>query len=56
LRWLDETAEPLAAVLRPGNAGANNAADHMRLLGEAINALPGDYQSGHRPSSGRPST
>ncbi|MEZ5409837.1 MAG: IS1380 family transposase [Acidimicrobiales bacterium] len=46
--WLDETAEPLAAMLRPGNAGANNAADHVRLLGEAIDALPGDYQDGHR--------
>lgn len=47
--WLDETAEPLAAMLRPGNAGANNAADHMRLLCEAIDALPGHYQQGHRP-------
>ncbi len=47
--WLDETAEPLAAMLRPGNAGANNAADHVRLLGEAIDALPGHYQDGHRP-------
>ncbi len=47
--WLDETAEPLAALLRPGNAGANNAADHVRLLGEAIDALPEHYQEGHRP-------
>jgi hypothetical protein len=47
--WLDETTEPFAAMLRPGNAGANNIGDHVRLLGEAIDALPADYQAGHRP-------
>lgn len=45
--WLDETAEPLAAILRPGNAGANDAADHVQLLGEAVDALPVGYQAGH---------
>ena len=29
LCYLAETGEPLAAVLRPGNAGANTAADHF---------------------------
>jgi hypothetical protein len=30
----------LAWMLRPGSAGSNTAADHLRLLGEAIAALP----------------
>lgn len=46
--WLDETAEPLAAMLRPGNAGANCAADHVTLLAEAIEALPLEYRAGHQ--------
>jgi Transposase DDE domain group 1 len=36
----DNTGEPLAWMLRPGSAGSNTAADHLRLLGEAIEALP----------------
>jgi hypothetical protein len=36
----DNTAEPLAWMLRPGSAGSNTAADHLRLLEEAITALP----------------
>ena len=32
--------EPLAWMLRPGSAGSNTAADHLRILGEAIAALP----------------
>src|SRR5215470_619987 len=28
-RYLDESGEALAAILRPGNAGANTAADHI---------------------------
>ena len=36
----DNVAEPLAWMLRPGSAGSNTAADHLRLLGEAIAALP----------------
>ena len=27
-------------MLRPGSAGSNTAADHLRLLGDAIAALP----------------
>jgi Transposase DDE domain group 1 len=30
LVWLDNTNEALAGLLRPGNAGANTAADHIR--------------------------
>jgi hypothetical protein len=36
----DNVAEPLAWMLRPGSAGSNTAADHLRLLGEAVAALP----------------
>jgi hypothetical protein len=30
--YLDESGEALAAILRPGNAGANTAADHIAAL------------------------
>ena len=32
--------EVLAGILRPGNAGANNAADHLRVLELALEQLP----------------
>jgi len=32
--------EVLAAILRPGNAGANNADDHLELFGLALEQLP----------------
>jgi hypothetical protein len=38
--WCDNTGEPLAAMLRPGSAGSNTAADHIKILDEAIAALP----------------
>jgi hypothetical protein len=41
--WLDRgdgTGEALAAILRPGNAGANTAADHVAVLGMALLGLP----------------
>lgn len=34
------TGEPLAIRLRPGNAGANTAADHKKVLAEALTQLP----------------
>jgi Transposase DDE domain group 1 len=37
---LDETKEVLVGMLRPGGAGANNAADHVALLGQALAQLP----------------
>jgi hypothetical protein len=40
LCFLSETGEPLAAVLRPGNAGANTAADHFEVLQLALEQLP----------------
>lgn len=45
--WCDETNEPLAAMLRPGNAGANNTNDHLELFDQAIDALPVKYRTGH---------
>lgn len=47
--WCDTTGEPLAAMLRPGNAGSNDADDHLTLLDQAIAALPIEYQAGHQP-------
>jgi hypothetical protein len=38
--WLDETNEALAAILRPGGAGSNTAADHLNVLGLALAQLP----------------
>jgi hypothetical protein len=37
---LDQTGEPLGGILRPGNAGANTAQDHIELLNEALSQLP----------------
>ena len=42
LCYLAETGEPLAAVLRPGNAGANTAADHFEVLQLALEQLPAE--------------
>jgi hypothetical protein len=38
--FLDETGEQLAAILRPGNAGSNTAADHIAVLDAALAQLP----------------
>ena len=40
--WLDETGEALAAVLRPGNAGANTAEDHFTVLCMALEQIPAE--------------
>jgi hypothetical protein len=40
LVWLDNTTEALAGMLRPGNAGSNTAADHIRLTDEAFAQIP----------------
>lgn len=46
--WCDETGEALAAMLRPGNAGANTAADHVKMLDAALAQLPPEWRAGHR--------
>lgn len=40
LCFLSESAEPLAGVLRAGNAGSNTAADHFEVLQLALEQLP----------------
>jgi hypothetical protein len=40
LCYLDETGEPLAGILRPGNASANTASDHFEVLQLALEQLP----------------
>ncbi len=47
--WCDTTGEPLGAMLRPGNAGSNDADDHLELLDQVIGSLPLEYQVGHEP-------
>jgi hypothetical protein len=44
---LAETGEVLAGMFRPGNAGANCAADHVVTLAAAIDQLPEEWQAGH---------
>ena len=41
--YADETREALGALLRPGNAGANTAADHMAVLDLALEQIPAQY-------------
>lgn len=41
--YADETQEPLAVLLRPGNAGANTAADHVRVLDRALAQIPDEH-------------
>ena len=42
MAYLDATGEALAAMLRPGNAGANTACDHVEVLDAALAQLPVD--------------
>ncbi len=42
LAYLDATGEPLAALLRAGNAGSGTAADHLAVLDAALFQLPRD--------------
>jgi Transposase DDE domain group 1 len=41
--YADETREALAGLLRPGNAGANTAADHITVLDRALEQIPTEY-------------
>jgi len=42
------TGEPLALLLRPGNAGSNTAADHSAVIKDALKQLP-SHRVGTRP-------
>ena len=39
----DETREALGGLLRPGNAGANTAADHVTVLDRALAQIPAEH-------------
>jgi hypothetical protein len=41
--YADETREALAVMLRPGNAGANTAADHKLVLDRALAQIPAEH-------------
>ena len=51
--FADATGEALAGLLRPGNAGANNLADHLSVLDDALGQLPAQVAAGHRPGDDR---
>jgi hypothetical protein len=42
--WIDNTGELASLLLRPGNAAANNAADLVMALDEAITQVPAPYR------------
>ncbi|GGJ68686.1 hypothetical protein GCM10012282_77100 [Streptomyces lacrimifluminis] len=48
LCFLDNTGEALAGVLRPGNGGANTAADHITVLDQALAQIPDAHRHGTR--------
>ncbi len=43
------TGEPVAALLRPGNAGSNTAADHITTTQLALAQMPKHYRRGRQP-------
>ena len=45
--FADATGEALAARLRPGNTAANDAADNLEVLDDAITQLLADVAAGH---------
>ena len=46
LAFLDNSGEFLAGTLRPGNAGANTAADHITVLDQALAQIPDPHRHG----------
>ncbi|MGW3150323.1 IS1380 family transposase [Streptomyces sp. NPDC001177] len=46
LCFLDNTGEALAGMLRPGNAGANTATDHITVLDQALAQIPDAHRHG----------
>jgi len=43
LAYADETGEALGGELRPGNAGANTAADQIAVAGQALEQIPAEH-------------
>ena len=46
LAFCDNSGEFLAGLLRPGNAGANTAADHITVLDQALAQIPDEHRHG----------
>lgn len=46
LCFLDNTGEAMAAILRPGRAGSNTAADHIEVLDAALAQIPDHHRHG----------
>lgn len=42
------SGEPVAGLLRPGNAGSNTASDHINVAGLALSQLPKHYRRGRQ--------
>ena len=42
MAYCDETGEALGAILRPGNAGSNTAADHITVVEQALAQVPAE--------------
>lgn len=42
------TGEPLAMLLRPGNAGSNTVADHIQVVKDSLKQLPKGYRAGRK--------
>lgn len=49
LAMAGDCGEVLAGMLRPGNAGASTAEDHVVVLAQAVAALPEAWRVGHAP-------
>ncbi|MDK1104328.1 MAG: IS1380 family transposase [Actinomycetota bacterium] len=47
--FADATGEALGGQLRPGNAAANDVADLLGVLDDAVSQLPVTIQAGHQP-------
>jgi hypothetical protein len=43
MAYCDETGEALAAILRPGNAGSNTAADQIAVVEQALKQIPAEH-------------
>src|SRR3954463_11224970 len=46
LAYADQTGEALAGELRPGNAGANTAADQIQVAEQALAQIPAEHIEG----------
>jgi hypothetical protein len=43
MAYCDETSEALAAILRPGNAGSNTAADQIAVVEQSLEQIPAEH-------------